>query len=293
MSAKFGLIDAQKADYPIVKMCEWVEVSTSGYYEWLNRSTSATAARREHLTTLVCAIFHHSDQTYGYRRVHAQLLRQGELVGPELVRELMREQDLVACQPRPWRPITTVPGDPGPIPDLVNRDFTADAPGKKMVGDITYIPTWQGWLYLATVIDCYTKACIGYAMADHLRTELVIDALTMATRNYPLADDAIFHSDRGTQYTSAAFAAATGHLNIRRSVGATGVCYDNALAESFNATVKVERVNRTVYPTREHARKDVARYIEFRYNTQRIHSALGYQTPQEVYDEYRNRQLAA
>ena len=293
MSAKFALIDAQKADFPIVKMCEWAEVSTSGYYEWLNRSASATAIRREHLTALVTAVFQHSDHTYGYRRVHAQLVRQGEQVSPELVRELMREQDLVACQPRPWRPTTTVPGDPGPIPDLVNRDFTAAAPGEKMVGDITYISTWQGWLYLATVIDCYTKACIGYAMADHLRTELVVDALAMAARNYPLVDGAIFHSDRGTQYTSAAFAAATENLGIRRSVGATGVCFDNALAESFNATVKVERVNRTVYPTREHARKDVARYIEFRYNTKRLHSALGYQTPQEVYEEYLNRQFAA
>jgi transposase InsO family protein len=175
----------------------------------------------------------------------------------------------------------------------VNRDFTADAPGQKMVGNITYIPTWEGWLYLATVIDCHTKACIGYAMADHLRTKLVIDALAMAARKYPLARGPIFHSDRGTQYTSAAFAAATDLFDIRRSVGATGVCFDNALAESFNAAVKVERVNRTVYPTREHARKDVARYIEFRYNIQRLHSALGYRTPQEAYDEYLNRQSAA
>jgi putative transposase len=114
----------------------------------------------------------------------------------------------------------------------------------------------------------------------------------MAARNYPLIEGAIFHSDRGTQYTSASFAAATDLLDIRRSVGATGVCFDNALAESFNATVKVERVNRTVYPTREHARTDVARYIEFRYDTRRLHSALGYQTPQEVYDEYLNRQSA-
>lgn len=293
MTAKFELIDAQKAEFPVVKMCMWAEVSTSGYYDWRDRPASATAIRRAYLTRLVKAIFDHSDHTYGYRRVHAQLLRQGEQVSPELVRELMRDLDLVACQPRPWRPATTVPGDHGPIPDLVNRDFTATAPGQKMVGDITYIHTWQGWLYLATVIDCYTKACIGYAMADHLRTELVIDALTMAARNYPLAEGAIFHSDRGTQYTSAAFAAATDHLKIRRSVGATGVCFDNALAESFNAAVKVERVNRTVYPTREHARKDVARYIEFRYNSQRLHSALGYQTPQEVYYEYLNRQSAA
>jgi putative transposase len=199
VSAKFEFIDAQRADFPIVKMCEWAEVSTSGYYEWRDRPASATAIRREHLKTLVTAIFKHSDQTYGYRRVHAQLVRQGEQVSPELVRELMRELDLVACQPRPYRPTTTVPGDPGPIPDLVNRDFTATAPGQKMVGDITYIPTWEGWLYLATVIDCHTKACIGYAMADHLRAELVTDALRMAARNYPLVEGAIFHSDRGTQ----------------------------------------------------------------------------------------------
>ena len=293
MSAKFELIDAQKADFPLVKMCEWADVSTSGYYEWWGRPASATAIRREHLMTLVTAIFEQSDQTYGYRRVHAQLVRQGEQVSAEFVRELMRELDLVACQPRPYRPTTTVPGDPGPIPDLVNRDFTATAPGQKMVGDITYIPTWEGWLYLATVIDCHTKACIGYAMADHLRADLVIDALRMAARNYPLVEGAIFHSDRGTQYTSASFAAATDLLDIQRSVGATGVCFDNALAESFNAAVKVERVNRTVYPTREHARKDVARYIEFRYNTQRLHSGLGYKTPNEVYTEYLNRQLAA
>jgi transposase InsO family protein len=293
VSEKFEFIDAQKADFPIVKMCEWAEVSTSGYYEWRGRPASATAIHREHLAALVTAVFKQSDQTYGYRRVHAQLVRQGEQVSPELVRELMRELQLVACQPRPYRPTTTVPGDPGPIPDLVNRDFSAQAPGQKMVGDITYIPTWQGWVYLATVIDCHTKACIGYAIADHLRAELAIDALTMAARNYPLAQGAIFHSDRGTQYTSAAFAAAANLFSIRQSVGATGVCFDNALAESFNAAVKVERVNRTVYPTREHARKDVARYIEFRYNTQRLHSALGYQTPQEVYEEYLNRQIAA
>jgi transposase InsO family protein len=291
--AKYELIDAEKANFLIVKMCEWAEVSTSGYYEWRNRPASATATRRGQLSKLITAIFELSDKTYGYRRVHAQLLRQGEQVSAELVRELMRELGLVSCQPRPYRPTTTTPGDPGPIPDVVNRDFTAEAPGQKMVSDITYIPTGEGWLYLATVIDCCTKACIGYAMADHLRAELVIDALHMAARNYPLPPGAIFHSDRGTQYTSTAFAAATELFGIRRSIGATGVCFDNALAESFNAAVKVERVNRSVYPTREHARTDVAQYIEFRYNTQRLHSALGYRTPHEVYTEYLNRQIAA
>jgi len=159
--------------------------------------------------------------------------------------------------------------------------------------DITYISTWQGWLYLASVIDCATKACIGYAMADHMRAELVTDALEMAARNYDLAPGAIFHSDRGSQYMSAVFAQTANRLDVRQSVGRTGVCFDNAQAESFNAALKVERVNRTVYPTRDHARADIARYIEFRYNRKRLHSALGYRTPQEAHDEYMNGQLAA
>jgi len=292
VSAKFEFIDAEKDNYPIQKMCAWAGVSKSGFYEWLDRPASATDRRREDLKMLIDAVFVDSDGTYGHRRIHAELARSGVSCSPELVRQLMRELGLQPCQPRPWRPTTTVAGGQ-PAPDLVHRDFTADAPGVKLVGDITYLPTWQGWLFLATVIDCHTKACIGYAMADHLRTDLVIDALRMAGRNYGIADGAIFHSDRGTQYTSEAFAAAAEELGIRRSVGRTGSCFDNALAESFNAAVKVERVHRTVYPTREHARTDVTRYIEFRYNRRRLHSALGYRTPQEVHDEYLNSQLAA
>jgi len=292
VSAKFELIDAEKDNYPVRKMCEWVEVSKSGYYEWRDRPASATAQRREDLKLLVTAIFTDSDGTYGHRRVHAELTRSGHACSLELVRQLMRELGLRPCQPRPWRPTTTVAGA-APVPDLIDRDFTADAPGTRMVGDITYIPTWEGWLYLATVIDCHTKACIGYAMADHLRADLVIDALRMAARNHTLVDGAVFHSDRGTQYTSEAFAAAAEQLGIRRSMGRTGVCFDNAMAESFNAALKVERVNRTAYPTRGHARTDVARYIEFRYNRRRLHSGLGYRTPQEVHEEYLNSQLAA
>ena len=206
----------------------------------------------------------------------------------------MRELGLVPCQPRPWRPTTTRPGAGAEIiPDLVGRDFTADVPGTKLVGDITYLPTWQGFCYLATVIDCCTKECIGYAIADHMRAELVIDALRMAARNYQLQPEAIFHSDHGSQYLSQAFAEAAARLDVRQSMGRVGSCFDNALAESFNATLKVERVNRTAYPTREHARKDVARYIEFRYNTKRLHSALGYRTPREAYSEYQNQRQAA
>jgi transposase InsO family protein len=204
----------------------------------------------------------------------------------------MRELDLVPCQPRPFRPITTIAGDAGTIPDLVKRDFGADAPGEKMIGDITYISTWEGWLYLATVIDCYSKKVIGYAMADHMRTDLICDALDMAARNHPMVSDAIFHSDRGCQYTSEQFANHTLKLGIRRSMGRTGVCYDNAMAESFNAALKVERVHRVAYPTRRHAHNDIARWIELRYNQRRLHSALGYRTPNEVHAEYTTRKAA-
>jgi putative transposase len=293
VSRRYGFIDAEKANYPITRMCEWIGVSRSGFHEWRGREASATARRQERLKILIERVFADSDGTYGYRRVHAQLVRWGVDAGAELVRRLMRGLGLVACQPRPWRPVTTVAGDAATIPDLVRRDFSAAAPGTKLVGDITYIRTWEGWLYLATVIDCYTKACIGYAMADHMRTELVIAALDMAAANYRLADGAIFHSDRGTQYSSEEFAEHAAKLGLRRSVGRTGVCYDNAQAETFNAAVKVERVNRTVYPTREHARKDAARYIEFRYNTKRLHSALGYRTPLEAYTDYINTHNAA
>jgi transposase InsO family protein len=274
-------------------MCAWFDVSKSGFYEWRNRPASATAERREDLKALIIDVFDDSDATYGYRRVHAELAHRGVQAGPELVRQLMRELDLVPCQPRPWRPATTVAGDAGTIPDLLARDFGAAEPGVKMVGDITYIKTWEGWLYLATVIDCCTKEVVGYAMADHMRTTLINAALDMAARNHALAPGAIFHSDRGCQYTSEEFAEKTRNLNIRRSVGRTGVCWDNAMAESFNAALKVERVHRTVYPTREHARKDIARYIEFRYNRKRLHSGLGYKTPYEIRQEFQERQSAA
>lgn len=293
MKSRYEFIDAQKAHYPLVKMCTWLGVSRSGFYEWLDRPESATARRRQELCLLITKSFEDSDGTYGHRRVHADLTRWGIQVSLELVRALMRGLDLQPCQPRPWRPTTTVAGQAGPIPDLVARDFTATAPGTKLVGDITYIPTWEGFLYLATVIDLCTKECIGYAMAEHMRTELVTDALDMAARNRRLAAGAIFHTDRGSQYTSATFAEHCRKLNVRHSVGRTGVCFDNAPGESFNAAVKVERVNRTVYPTRKHARKDVTRYIELRYNTRRLHSALGYRTPREAYNDYINTHTAA
>lgn len=298
MSDKYELIDVEYATGvdpapTIAQMCSWLGVSRSGFYEWRDRPLSVTAARRELLKLKIEALFEAFDQTYGYRRIHAELLRGGEQVGDELVRRLMRELGLVACQPRPYKTTTIADAKPAPIPDLVQRDFTAEVPGAKLVGDITYVATWQGWLYLATVIDCFNREVIGYAMADHMRTSLVVEAIEMAGRNHPLLPGCVFHSDRGTQYTSDEFASAVADLGISRSVGRTGICFDNALAESFNSALKVERVHRTVYPTRKRAKEDIARYIELFYNRRRIHSTLGYKTPHEVRNEYQNTLIAA
>jgi transposase InsO family protein len=298
VSEKYSFIDAEYANVPagnaptIVQMCGWLGVSKSGYYDWRSRPQSAAAERRELLKIKIKALFEVNNAEYGYRRMHAALTRGGERCCPGLVRDLMRGLGLEPCQPKPWRRSLTEQGAAGPIPDLVSRDFTAGKPGQKMVGDITYIPTWQGWLYLATVIDCATRKIAGWAMDDNYKTPLIKDAVRMAARNISLPEGAIFHSDRGSNYTSAEFAAELTRLGIRQSVGRTGICYDNALAESVNGTLKVELVYRTAYPTREKAREDIARWIELRYNRTRLHSALGYRTPQEVMDEYLNGQEA-
>jgi putative transposase len=302
VTQKYEVIDAEYADVPgenagdapgIMQMCEWLGVSKSGYYAWRSRPQSAAGKRRELLKIKIKTLFEANNEEYGYRRMHAALARGGEQACPELVRQLMRELGLEPCQPKPWRHSLTEQGAAGPIPDLVNRDFSAGKPGEKMVGDITYIPTWQGWLYLATVIDCATRKMVGWAMDDNYKTPLISDAIKMAARNLNLPRGAIFHSGRGSNCTSEKFAEVLKELGIRQSVGRTGICFDNALAESVNGTLKVELVHRTVYPTREKAREDIARWIELRYNRTRLHSGLGYRTPQEVMDEYLNGQEVA
>jgi putative transposase len=293
VSSKYEFIDGEKANYPITKMCDWIHVSRSGFYEWRDRPASATTERRAALTELIRDIFDDHDGTYGHRRVHAQLARQGVDAGPELVRSIMRAEGLVACQPRPYRATTTPDDAAAATADLVARDFTADVPGVKLVGDITYIPTWQGWLYLATVIDCHTKAVVGWSMAAHMHASLVTDAIAMAAGNIALQPGCVFHSDRGSQYTSAEYRTKLEQLGVAPSVGRTGVCWDNALAESFFAALKNELVHRTAFPTRRHARRAIVAYIEGFYNRRRLHSALGYRTPLEAHTEYQNRQIAA
>ena len=274
-----------------MSMCRWAVVSRSGFYEWRDRPASATAQRRTVLAVEVRKIFEWSDSSYGYRRVQRELGRRGVEIGADLVRWLMIDMNLIACQPKPWR-ITTIQGaGPGPV-DLLKRDFTAPAPGVRFVGDITYIPTWEGWLYLATVIDLHTKEVCGWAMADHMRTELVCEALSMADTHRPIVAGAVFHSDRGCQYTSGELARHLEGLGMVGSMGRTGVCWDNALAESFFASLKKELVDRTAYSTRKKARDAVAYYIEVWYNTLRLHSGLGYRTPLEAFEQHQTPEAA-
>ena len=225
----------------------------------------------------------------------AALLAAGQHVDPGTVKAIMAAQGLVAAQPRRSGPKTTIPArDLAQVPDLVQRDFTATEPGVKLVGDITYIRTWEGWVYLAVVLDCYSKKVLGWAMADHMRADLVIEAMAMAARNgHVRYGVSIFHSDRGSQYTSEAYRVFCYSRGITRSMGRTGVCWDNAYAESWNGTLKNERVNRRVYPTREKAIQDVAHWIELRYNHKRLHSALGYATPNQFHESFDAGQVSA
>ena len=294
---KYEYIDSQRNDptetIPVVKMCRWLEVSTSGFYNWLSRPQSATAARREELAGRIRHFFEESQGTYGYRRIHADLACEGRQCSPELVRQIMRDEHLVPCQPRPFRVTTVADEEAANMPDLVKRDFTAQAPGVKFVGDITYIHTWEGFIYLATVIDCYSKKVVGWAIADHMRTELVENALKNAAATTRINPKAIFHSDRGSVYTSGDYRTLVKKLGMRSSMGRTGVCWDNSMAESFFAVLKNERVYRTVYATKRQAKRDIIAYIEGFYNSRRRHSALGYQYPNDVHYSYQQPAMAA
>jgi len=287
------VIDAEKANYPVAFMCQLLRVPRSSFYAWVNRVETPTRARRRALAVEVAREFTASRQTSGCRRITAALNRRGIECSVGLVADLMRELGLAAVQPRAYKR-TTLPGTtPQPAPDLIDRDFTADAPGQRLVGDITYLRTGEGWLYLATVIDLATRMVVGWQTAAHMRTTLVTDALQMAIDSGHVNGDAVFHSDRGTQYTSAEFDAFIAKNHMRRSLGRTGVCWDNAAAESFFATLKNEMYYRQTFHTRARARFAVAEYIEVFYNRRRLHSTLGYRTPFEALTDYRTAATAA
>ena len=291
------MIEAEKATYKIAWMCRLLKVPRSSFYAWLARAETPTRARRRELTEHVRRVFTFGRGAYGCRRVAAQLNREGQECSVGLVADLMRELGLAAVQPRAYKRTTIRGADPQDSPDLLERDFTpgpaGGAPGTRLVGDITYLRTGEGWLYLATVIDLATRMVVGWQLADHMRTTLVIDALAMARGGGHVQRDAIFHSDRGTQYTSAEFHQYCQGIAVRTSVGRTGVCWDNAVAESFFSALKNEMFHHQHFQTRARARFAVADYIEVFYNRRRLHSTLGYRTPAEVFTAYRTAATAA
>ena len=287
------MIEAEKANYPIAWMCGLLKVPRSSFYEWRGRVVTATAARRGELAVLVGKAFEEFRQAYGCRRIARVLNARGHARRVGLVADLMRELGLRAVQPRAYR-VTTVHGTGDEYPaDLIERDFTSDEPGTRLVGDITYLRTGQGWLYLATVIDLATRMVVGWQIADHMRTSLIVDALEMARLHGHLQPNAIFHSDRGTQYASAEFSRHCNKIGVRRSMGRTGVCWDNAAAETFFATLKNEMYYRQAFATKARARFAVAEYIEVFYNRKRMHSSIGYRTPAQALNDYRTAAQAA
>ncbi len=279
----YPFIEVEKRQQRNVKRaCELLKVSRAAYYAHRDQTPSAHAAGDAQLLEQITAVHEKSKGNYGAPRIHVELRRSGHRHGRKRIARLMRDARLRGRAPRRWRK-TTIPDPAAAVrADLVRRDFSADASrlNARWCGDITYVPTWQGWLYLATVIDIASRRVVGWATADHLRTELVADALTNAVATRNPASGVVFHSDRGCQYTSHDYGVLAADLNVHLSVGRTGQCWDNALAESFFASLKGECLDQQPWPTRATARRAIVDYIAW-FNGTRLHSALGYQTPDE------------
>ena len=269
-----------RADYPVATMCRLLGVSTSGFYAWLKRPESARARRDAELAERVEAVHARSHGTYGAPRIHAELRAEGERVGRKRVARLMKARGLVGVSRRKGCQTTSRDESAQPAPDLVEREFAAEAPDRLWVADITYVPTWEGFLYLAVVLDVFSRRIVGWAMAAHLRTELVLSALNMALwQRRPEA--VVHHSDQGCQYTSLAFSRRCEEAGVRPSMGSVGDCFDNAMAESFFATLECELLDRVTFRTRAEAERAIFEFIEGWYNPHRRHSALGYLSPME------------
>ena len=264
--------------YPIATMCRLLGVSASGYYAWQGRRLSARAAGDAALLAHIREAHEQSYGTYGTPRIHAELAAKGIHVGRKRIARLMRAAGLAGVSRRKSVRTTRRDSRARPAPDLVQREFTADAPDRLWVADITYIPTWVGFLYLAVVLDAFSRRIVGWAMASHLRTGLVLDALDMAlAQRRP--SDVVHHSDQGSQYTSIAFGARCRQAGVRPSMGSVGDCYDNAMCESFFATLECELLDRTRLRSQAEARRAVFEFIEGWYNPRRRHSAISYLSP--------------
>jgi putative transposase len=272
-------MSTNQASFPIAAMARVLGVSTAGYYAWRDRPPSAHAEADIALLTRVKTIHVTSRRLYGAPRVHAQLRADGEKHGRKRIARLMRGAGLVGACHRGSGPTTTRRDlDARPAPDLVDRKFTATAPNELWVADITFVPTVAGFLYLAVVLDARSRKIVGWSMANHLRTELVLDALEMAVAQRR-PHDVIHHSDQGSQYTSLAFGGRCREVGVRPSMGSVGDAYDNAMCESFFSTLECELLSRRKFVSQAEAKIACFSYIEAFYNPVRLHSAIGYQSP--------------
>jgi putative transposase len=264
--------------FSIRAMCRVLEVSASGYYAWRRRMISVRRKEDEKLQQRIRVIHHRSRQTYGAPRIHAELKDEGTQVSRKRVARLMKAAGLAGVSRRKSTTTTRRDRSARPAPDLVDRQFAADKPDALWVADITYIPTWVGFLYLAVVLDVWSRKIVGWAMASHLRTSLVTAALDMAiVQRSPI--DVIHHSDQGCQYTSVEFGRQCREAGVRPSMGSVGDCYDNAMCESFFATLECELIDRSTFRNHQEAYDAIFDFIEGFYNTHRRHSALGYHSP--------------
>jgi putative transposase len=284
----FRLIEAEKAEHSISRLCRVLGVSRVGFYAWRTRPPSARGLRDLELERLIAAVFEESRQTYGAPRVHAELRARGVHVGKKRIARLMRQLELEGVSRRGKRRRTTIP-DPAapPAPDLVKRRFGAERPDQVWLADITYLPTYEGWLFLAVVMDVCSRKIVGWAMREDLKSELVVDALGMAVARRRPKPGLVHHSDRGSQYTSLAFGRTLRDSGLVASMGRRGDAYDNAPVESVISTIKNELVHRSRFTSRDQARLAVFDYIETFYNPRRLHSALGNRSP----DDYERSKL--
>jgi putative transposase len=276
------MISAERASFPVSLMCQVLGVSRSGYYGWANGVPSDRTLSDAWLTEKIREIHERTRGVYGARRVHAELrLGEGVRVSRKRVERLMRNAGLSGLVTRRRRGTTIrVPGV-RVADDLVKRQFTPAAPNVLWVADITYLPTWEGWLYLAAVQDAFSRRIVGWSMADHMRAELVVDALQMGVARRRPEAGLVHHSDQGSQYVSLTFGQQAGDAGIAVSMGSKGDCFDNAVAESFFATIKKELINRRAWKTRRELSSEVFEYIETFYNRSRRHSTLNYLSPED------------
>jgi len=278
---KFRFIDEHRRRWPVSVICRVLKVTRGGFYLWKKRKPSARQIRQQKLLAKIRIVQRENRELYGSPRVHRALLIDGEVVSRNTVAKLMRQARIQAKTRRRYVPRTTDSTHHKPIADnLLARDFAAPAPNQKWLADINYVPTDEGWLFLAGVLDCYSRKIVGWAMCDGMPTDLVSGALKMALLHRQPGQDLLHHSDRGVQYASEDYQQLLLNHGITVSMSGRGNCYDNAMMESFWATLKTELIHQQTYATRQQARQSIFEYIEVFYNRKRLHSALVFQSPE-------------